>query len=152
MKVRKCQWALLALLLTPGLGNAQEAAAPQPQNEKEARNLETMRLWGAEVWGKGRIELVPELVGPEYVRHNAEGTRVVTPESYAKEIVAARDREVRFEMESASIDGDLLWTRWSSSGKGPDGEERVGKGLQVYRFEDGKLVETWNLVAPGNWE
>ena len=149
--VYRCYVVLLPLLLLTASVNAQQAV-PQPKNEREARNLETMRLWGAEVWGEGRLELVPDLVGPEYVRHNAEGTRVVTPESYAKEIAAARGRNVRFEMDAASIDGDLLWTRWTSSGNGPDGESRTAKGLQLYRFEEGKLVETWNLVAPGGWE
>ena len=132
--------------------HAESATFPVPKTEVEARNIETMRLWGEEVWGKGRLELVPELVGSEYVRHNAEGTRVVTPESYAKEILAARARGAQFETKAAVLDGDLMWTQWNVSGTTSEGETRQAKGLQVYRFDDGKLVETWNLSAPGSWD
>lgn len=142
----------LSLLLLLSASAISQEATPQPRNETEARNLETMRLWGLEVWGKGRLDLVSGLVGPKYVRHDAAGTRVVTPESYAKEIAAARGRGARFNIAAASIDGDLLWTRWTSSGRGPDGKDQIAKGLQVYRFEDGKLAETWILVSPGVWE
>jgi hypothetical protein len=139
---------IAVLTVAPCPAIAQEGM-PEPKTEQEARNLETMRLWGEEVWGKGRLELVPDLVAPEYIRHGADGTRVVTPESYTKEIEAGRARGWAFTNNAVSIDGDLIWTRWSFSGEGPDGETMNGKGLQIYRLEDGKLAETWNLVAPG---
>lgn len=118
-------------------------------SETEARNLETMRLWSEEVWGKGRLELVPDLVAPEYVRHDQNGTRITTPESYAQEIAVARSINMVFESQADSIDGDFLWTRWSASAQPLGGEEFSLRGIQIYRFADGRLAETWLLSSQG---
>ena len=42
------------------------------------------------VWHHGEYDLVPSCVAPQYVRHDAVGDRIVTPESYAAEIAATR--------------------------------------------------------------
>ena len=103
---------LLPLLLSAAwsVASAQDWL-PEAKSETEARNLETMRLWDHEVWGNGRLELVPDLVTPEYVRHDENGTRVVTPESYAQEIAAFRGINMVFVANAAAIDGDFIWTR-----------------------------------------
>ena len=144
--------ALLTLLLLAAWSAASaQDDLPAPKSLIEARNLEAMRLWTEEVWGKGRLELVSDLVAPQYVRHDADGTRVVTPEGYVQEIAAFRAVGMTFEGNAASIDGDLLWTRWSAHAQAPGGEEIVLKGIQVYRFADGKLAETWLLTANGEY-
>ena len=138
------------LFALPATSIAQEGL-PQPKNDNEARNIQTMTLWGTEVWGNGRLDLVDELVAPDYVRHGANGTRVVSPESYAKEIEAGRANGWQFTTHAAAIDGDFIWTRWSFSGQRPDGEKVTGKGIQIYRLENGKLAETWNMAEiPGD--
>ena len=143
--------SLLTFLLSVAWSVASaQVVAPEPKSDTEARNMETMRLWGEEVWGKGRLELVPDLVAPQYIRHNADGSRTVTPEGYALEIAENRDRNMIFETNAIAIDGNLLWTRWSGSVEGPDGQEVTLKGIQIYRFADGKLAETWNLSAIGD--
>jgi len=144
--------APLALLLSAAWSiSSGQTEPPAPKSLTEARNLETMKRWSDEVWGEGRLELVSELVAPQYVRHDANGTRVVTPESYAQEIAAFRAIGMVFEMNAASIDGDLLWTRWSAHAQPTGGEEIMLRGLQVYRFADGKLAETWLLTADGEF-
>ena len=140
--------ALLALLLsaTGSVALAQEGL-PEAKSDTEAGNLETFRLWSEEVWGNGRLELVPDLVADEYVRHDADGTRVVTPEGYTQEIAQGRAVDLKFQMNAVSIDGNLLWTRWSASFQIPGGEGAVLRGIQIYRFADAKLAETWPLTA-----
>jgi hypothetical protein len=144
---------LLGLLLAIASSGAfGQAERPDPKSETEARNLETIRLWGEEVWGNGRLELVPDLVAPQYVRHNADGTRTVTPESYAREIEAARARNTTFTRNAMAIEGDFVWMRWSFRTESSDGREMEGRGLQIYRLENGKLAETWTLsVRDGAW-
>jgi len=142
--------AVLLLLICAGSPVAfAQTTMLEPKNETEAKNLETMRLWSEEVWGKGRLDLVPDLVTPEYTRHNNEQTRVVTREEYAAEIEANRGRNMTFSGNASSIDNNLLWTRWSASVTGPTGAEFEFKGIQLYRFEEGKLAETWVMSAPG---
>ena len=117
--------------------------------EVEKRNLETYRLWGEEVWGKGNTELMTELVTPIYTRHNGDGTREVTREEYGLEVKANLGREMKFLMQDTSIDNDLLWIRYSGSANDPNGNPVTFKGIQVYRFEHGKLTETWVMGGPG---
>ena len=35
------------------------------------------------VWHEGKYDLVPECVGPHYIRHDEAGDRAVTREAYA---------------------------------------------------------------------
>ncbi len=134
-------WLVLALLC------ASPAISETPEEE---RNRETLLLWVDEIWGNGRLELVPEVVGPEYLRHEMNGTRVTTPEEYAKEI--ERNRQfVEFMGHAGAFDGDLAWFRYSFRQTRPGGTETLGKGIQIYRLEDGKLVETWVMTEDGAW-
>jgi len=128
------------------------------QTEEEKTNLKTYQLWEEEVWGKGKLELVKQLVAPEYIRHEPTGDRVVIPEQYAEEI-----RKYRKMMESnaftnkrhaISAKGDLVWIR--SSVKPTDskaGNKGSIRAIQVYRFVNGRLAETWWLSSndQGPW-
>jgi hypothetical protein len=110
-----------------------------------------MERWSNDVWKQGKLELVPELVGPSYVRHGPEGTRTVTPEEYAKEIAAMRERipDIAFTRHDQCVNGNMIWTRWSSTGTdSTTGEAGKAAGIQIYRLEDGKLVETWIAMHP----
>lgn len=146
--MRKLSLPFLLLSAAWSVASAQDEF-PAAKSETEARNLETMRLWGEEVWGNGRLELVPDLVAPEYVRHDQNGTRITTPDSYVQEIRLFRGMNMVFDTHAIAIDENLLWTRWSANAQTPDGVEIVLKGMQVYRFADGKLAETWLLSADG---
>jgi len=145
-------YILLFSLLLPYQAIAEDLL-PIPKNETEARNVETMRLWLSRVWAEGQLELVPKLVAAEYVRHGPQGTRVVTPESYSEEIAAGRKLGLKFVTHSTTIDGDMMWGRFSTYGTSPSGEKFESRNVQIYRFERGKLAETWSLNQPGTaWE
>jgi len=128
----------LLLFVLPALAFS-ETELPEPKNDTEARNLETARLWIDEVWANGRLELVSDLVAPEYVRHNASGSRTVTPESYAEEIKASRARGTVFFMNAISIDGNVIWVRWSGNTQSSTGEMQASEG---YKYIDSK-VGSW---------
>ena len=119
------------------------------QTEEERTNLETYRLWGEEVWRNGKLELVKQLVAPEYIRHDARGDRIVTPEQYAEEIKESRkyfgSREHVGKTHAISAKDDLVWTRSSGVWTDEDGNKGSGRDLQVYRFVNGKLAETWAI-------
>jgi hypothetical protein len=124
------------------------------QTEEERTNLETYRLWGEEVWENGKLELVKQLVAPEYIRHDARGDRIVTPEQYAEEIKESRkyweSREHVGKTHAISAKDDLIWTRSSGVWTNPeDGTKGSGRDLQVYRFVNGKLAETWAIGING---
>jgi hypothetical protein len=124
------------------------------QTEEERTNLKTYKLWDEEVWGNGKLELVKQLVASEYIRHDARGDRVVTPEQYTEEIREYRkywgSRDYVGKTQAISAKDDLVWVRSSSVATDPEaGDEGSGRALQVYRFVNGKLAETWAIGING---
>lgn len=121
--------------------------------EEELRNIETLNRWG-EIWIEGKYELIEELVNPVYIRHEPSGTIHVKREDYLKRLKSMRVANRKFTTQSLSADGDLIWVRWSMTRENPETKEIThSRGLQVYRFEDGKLAETWwsHTEGQGAW-
>ena len=75
-------------------------------------NKRIMDRWLGEVWGKGRTELVLELAGLMYTRHEPEGNRVVRAEDYAKEIATRIEQAGGItEVERGGEPGGGYWRR-----------------------------------------
>ena len=106
------------------------------------------------VWHEGQLDLIPSCVGSHYIRHDEKGDRTVTPEAYAAELAATHEERpgVRIVVYDHSFSNDRAWFRFSFKWPDPKtGEPRSRAGMQSYRFEDGKLAETWiTLLAPGS--
>ncbi|KKW90351.1 ester cyclase [Sphingobium chungbukense] len=98
------------------------------------------------VWNHGELDLVPTCVAPRYLRHEEAGDRIVTPESYAAEIVALkRDRpDFLILAHDYSFQGDRAWYRVSMrwTDRATDALQ-TRAAMQSYRIKDGKLAETW---------
>lgn len=146
--------AVLAVLVAcPGGVVAQSpvtspCAAASPDAAAHARLFDR---WISEAWNAGRAELVPELVGPTYVRHEARGSRTVTAAEYAAEVAGIQRAlpGVRFLVHDCLVAGDRLWVRWTMLGVvAATGDSMRRMGLQVYRLENGRLAETWILMDP----
>lgn len=117
---------------------------------------ETIRRINTELYGEGRIELIDELIHPDFVNHTApeglppgrEGERAFVAMVHE----ALSDTEAR--MERIVIEGDQVAWRWWMKGT-HTGEflgvpasgnviEITGNDLGVMR--DGKLAELWGEV------
>jgi len=103
------------------------------------------------VWHGGRFDLVPDCVGPYYIRHDEAGDRTVTREAYAAEIAKVQQERpgIRVVVYDHSFHGNRAWFRfafqWTDAATG---QARSRAGMQSYRTEDGKLVETWLSMQP----
>ena len=110
-----------------------------------------------QVWHEGRYDLIHECVAPVYVRHDESGTRTLTREEYATEIAADRKTRPnsRFVVYDHELANYLAWFRftlmWNDK---TTGESRTRAGMQLYRVDGGKLVETWlTLLSVGSaWQ
>jgi hypothetical protein len=103
------------------------------------------------VWHDARFDLVPECVGSHYIRHDEAGDRTVTRDAYAEEIAnVQRDRPgIRVVVYDHTFRGDYAWFRFAFKWTDPQtGEQRSRAGMQSYRTERGKLVETWLSMQP----
>jgi hypothetical protein len=103
------------------------------------------------VWHEGKFDLVPGCVGPHYIRHDEAGDRTVTREAYAAEIARGQEERpgIRVVVYGHTFQGNHAWFRfafkWTDT---KTGEARSRAGMQSYRIEDGKLVETWLSMQP----
>lgn len=105
--------------------------------------------WYDDMWARKRFDLVPELAGPVYTRHEANGTRQVTAEEYrdalAGSLAEAVVEDLRYRL-IAEDDRVVAIGTWRIDGQQWD-------WVQAFRVEDGKLVETWlsGISFDGTW-
>ncbi len=118
---------------------------------KEEDNKALMRRWYDEMWSHCRFELIPELAGPVYTRHDIVGTRAVTAEEYRDQMLAvAKDWEISDFNYFLMAEGDYVTAigSWKINGA------MQWDWVQTFRVEAGKLVETWlpAMATEGKWK
>jgi predicted alpha-1,6-mannanase (GH76 family) len=98
------------------------------------------------VWLEDRHDLIAECMADVYVRHDGTGTRRLTPEEYAQELIAAKQYRpnTRVRVYEHDITDDRAWFRfglmWTDA---VTGAPRSRAALQLWRIEQGKLAESW---------
>jgi hypothetical protein len=100
---------------------------------------------------EGAFDLVPSCVGDHYIRHDEVGDRTVTHEAYAAEIGKVQQERpgIRVVVYDHSFADNRAWFRFAFKWTDPKtGEARSRAGMQSYRTEGGKLVETWISMQP----
>ncbi len=107
---------------------------------------ESVRRLLTEVWGRGNVSLLPELVTDDVVVHFASDPEpVVGIESYRAFVAAYVGvlGEARFDIEDELVDGDRVATRWRAHLPG-DATGRGILGIHMVRCaEDGRISESW---------
>jgi len=108
-----------------------------------------LRRWYDEMWSQKNGDLILELVGPAYVRHEMGGTRSVTPQEYCEQTKGFMQQvEISDMRYSLVAEGDKVCAigTWKVNGKQWD-------WVQVFRVSGGRLVETWlsGIGMESNW-
>jgi len=116
----------------------------------EERNKAVLRRWNDEMYANRRWELMPELAGPLYIRHDSTGTYTVTIEEHmktVKELYGGLEKIQESEEGEYELiaEGDkvcvLSW--FKGYRKGGESDLDLYNCVQLFRLEDGKIVETW---------
>jgi len=103
------------------------------------------------VWHEDRHDLVSSCVGPAYLRHDAGGDRTVTAKGYAAELATMKAQRpgIRVAVYDHLFVGKRAWFRFTFRWRDPhSGAALTQAGMQSYRIEGGKLVETWIALQP----
>jgi predicted SnoaL-like aldol condensation-catalyzing enzyme len=126
-------------------------------SELEEANKRVLRRWWDEMYREYRFdELMPELAGPEYIRHEPTGSWTTTIAEHLRRVKGLYPAGGTGPQQWASTEiiaeGDLV------AGWGTGGGSRVGVGevyslVQLFRVAAGRLVETWfpGYVAGVDW-
>ena len=108
-----------------------------------------------EVWNKGNLAVVDELVAPNFVDHNAPPGLPPGAEGQKAFIKMYREAfpDAHVTIHELLADGDKVISRWTGSGTHHGtllGIPATGKkvsieGITIDRFSGNKIVESWNI-------
>lgn len=104
-----------------------------------------------EVWNAGKVELIDELLDPQFRGHDPL-LGVFDRKAYKEAVKSYRASfaELNFEIESMISEGDLVATEWTAKGRHigpfmnlpPSGKTATVKGISVSEYRNGKLIRS----------
>ncbi|HEY5449859.1 MAG TPA: ester cyclase [Polyangia bacterium] len=120
----------------------------------EARNQAVARRWTEELWGQGRLATADEIIAPDYVRHDPGDPFPARGPADVKVIVTrlrAMLPDLKLEIQDMIASGDRVVSRYLATAtdrSGYMGLPATGKvthtqAIQIFRFVDGKIAESW---------
>ena len=113
------------------------------------------RFWG--VWEEGNIDLVDELLAPDYTNHSPGTPDQPTGPEGVKGVVAmfrSAIPDLRVVVEDMIAEGDKVAVRYTLEGTHegelfgvpPTGQRLSIKSISVERVSDGKIREHWRIT------
>jgi steroid delta-isomerase-like uncharacterized protein len=125
------------------------------------QNKATVRRLFDEVWSNGNLDVADELLADAYVFHDPMAPGIRGPEGFKRMVAMYRAGypDLRFTVEDQLAEGDKVATRWSCEGthRGEllgipaTGKRTNTSGIDIARFEEGKIVEDWSRWDALGW-
>jgi steroid delta-isomerase-like uncharacterized protein len=117
-----------------------------------ASNKTIARRYFEDIWNKGDLAAVDELMAANVVGH-VPGTTLHGLETLKQRVSALYTiyAEPRFTVEDQIAEGDKVLTRWTFQGKhtgeymgaAPTGKQVTVTGMNLFRLTGGKIAEIW---------
>ena len=118
------------------------------------RNKATARRWSEELWSRGNLAVADEIIAADYVRHDPGDPFPARGPADVKRIVTMLRTmlpDFHITVEALIADGDMVVSRYTATatdtvgymGMPPTGKSIRTQGIQMFRFADGKIVESW---------
>ena len=117
-------------------------------------NKATARRWSEELWGSGALAVADEIIASDYVRHDAGDPFPARGPEDVKRIVTMLRRmlpDLHIQIDAMIAEGDMVVSRYTATATdsvGYLGMPATGKSIrtsamQMFRFRNGKIVESW---------
>ena len=117
-------------------------------------NKTNIRRHVDEIWHKGNMEVVDELIAPNYIlRSTGTGDDITGIEGFRQMATSQRTAipDIHFTIDHMIAEGDYVAVQYTSTGTftgkagdiEPTGKKFTQQQAIIYRFEDGKQAETW---------
>jgi predicted ester cyclase len=114
-------------------------------------NKKKVRLFVEAVWNEGRLELIDELVGDDYVgRVRDVDESVVGPEGVRRFVSSRRGAhpDLHVKIEDQIAEDDRVATRWQVTTGVQAGRIHRCAGISIIRLLAGKQVESHTEYTP----
>jgi steroid delta-isomerase-like uncharacterized protein len=110
--------------------------------------------WSQELWSQGHLAVADEIIAPDYVRHDpGDPFPARGPEDVKRIVTMLRTMlpDLRIEVEAVIAEGDIVVSRYTATatdsvgymGMPPTGKTTRTSAMQMFRFSNGKIVESW---------
>ena len=118
-------------------------------------NKALVRRFYDEVWNGGDVAFAREVFAEDYVRHDLRPSEAL-PGGAGQEKIATDFRaafpDLTMRVDLLVAEGDLVAARWTCRGTNTGawgGQEPTGRsvefcGVNIWRIQDGKVLEIWN--------
>jgi steroid delta-isomerase-like uncharacterized protein len=118
------------------------------------QNTAIARRWSDELWSQGKLAVADEIVAPDYVRHDPGDPFPAIGPADVKRLVSmlrAMLPDLTIEVEQVIAVGDWVVTRYTGvatdsvgfMGRPPTGKVVRAAAMQIFRFDNGQIVESW---------
>jgi len=135
----------LAAVLAPAAAHGQSVI---DQNKAMARR------WSEELWSRGDLAVADEIIAPDYARHDPGDPFPARGPADVKRIVQMLRSmlpDFHIEVETIIAEGDFVVSRYTATatdtigymGMPPTGRAIRTQAIQIFRFSNGKIVESW---------
>jgi steroid delta-isomerase-like uncharacterized protein len=123
-------------------------------SSETAHNTRVIHRYFEEVWNAGHLDVLDELLAPDYVNHSSSLPDPTPGPAGAKPIVAAMRQafpDLRYRIDQLVADDEAVAVRVTLSGThrgdffgiAPTGQRFEVTQTTIERFRDGKIVEHW---------
>ena len=119
-------------------------------------NKAVLHRLAEEIFNKGNISVVDEIIAPDYVFHGPVGMEYKGPEGFKQMVTMYRNAfpDLHMTVEDMVAEGDKVAHRLTIRGthKGelmgiaPTGKQVTITGIIIVRFVGGKEVEAWSTM------
>lgn len=109
-----------------------------------------------EIWNKGNLAVVDEIIADDFVFHRTGTPRLRGPEWYKGAYHFLKDAfpDLHITIEDMIAEGDRVTTRstWRGTHKGeymgiaPTGKQFTVTEIAIDRYKEGKIIEGWGGV------
>jgi steroid delta-isomerase-like uncharacterized protein len=143
--------ALMVLALGGGINGAEQNGGAATTIE---RNKAAARRWSEELWSRGNLAVADEIIAADYVRHDpGDPFPAHGPDDVKRIVTMLRTMlpDFTIEVEAIVAEGDMVVSRYTATatdtvgfmGHPPTGKSIRTPAIQMFRFADGKIVESW---------
>ena len=119
-------------------------------------NKAIVRRFLEETMAKGNLDVIDELLSPDFVDHSLMPGQGPTREAYKRSVVDYREAFpiTSFTIEEQIAEGDKVVTKYAESGTQqrevmgipPTGEEESYEGIYIHRISGGKITGEWDIA------